>query len=113
MNRQKLTAAIICFLMSLLATSYAQQEKSVSTLWSDKKDCFSEGAFIIAIETYQNTYKVAACAPHGCRIAIREFGKKAHVGDYKNNPSFHWLSATEFETQINGSKKRFYHCSTK
>jgi hypothetical protein len=85
-------------------------KKRVSTLWSDKKDCFGKDAFIIAIETFDGAYKVAACAKYGCKIGVREFGKKAHSGNIKQDPKFNWISDVEFETKINGKTKRFYQC---
>ena len=108
-----LSILIVFALTSLVSIGYAEQEERVSTLWSDKKNCFADDAFLISIETFKDTYKVAACAPLGCRIAVEEFGKKAHPGDYRNDPKFNWFSDTEFETQINGSKKHFFHCLTK
>lgn len=87
--------------------------KRVNLLWSTKEKCFDEEAFMISIETDGNAYKVAACAKYGCRIAINEFGKNVHKGDYKDDPKFVWHSDKEFETKINGNNMRFYHCLTK
>lgn len=107
------SALIICFLFSLGSVSAAEQEKRISTLWSDKADCSVDGARFIAIGTFRNTYKVAACVPMGCRIAVKEFGKKPHAGSYRDDPKFNWLSETEFETQINGRIMHFFQCDTK
>ena len=67
---------------------------------------------MIAIESYGDTYKVAACAKYGCRIAVPEFGKKTHQGNFKQDPKFIWFSDTAFETKINGKNTRFYQCET-
>ena len=88
-------------------------KKRTLTLWSDKKDCFSEGAGLISIDSDGDSYKVAACTKHGCRIAVSEFGTKANKGDYRHDSKFTWLSDTVFETTINGNRVRFYHCLTK
>ena len=85
-------------------------KKRIHTLWSDKSECTEKDALYIAIETYEGTFKVAACAKHGCKIAVREFGKRAHPGDIKQNPKFNWISETELETKINGKLKRLYLC---
>jgi len=83
------------------------------TLWSDDKNCTNEDALLIAIESHGDSYKVAACAVYGCRIAVREFGKKSHLGNFREDPKFHWFSRDEFEAEINGQKKRLYLCLTK
>ncbi|TDR20711.1 hypothetical protein [Marinicella litoralis] len=84
--------------------------QSVSTLWSDKKDCMEAGALIIAIENYAGTFKVAACVKYGCRIAVPEFGKTSHQLNYRDDPRFKWQSDAEFEAVIYGKNTRFYAC---
>ena len=89
------------------------QEKRVSTMWSDKKDCSDKDAFLMMIQSYKNTYKVAGCSVYGCRISVREFGKKTYTGEFKDDSRFTWLSDKKFEAVINGNKNIFYHCITK
>jgi len=86
----------------------------VTTLWSDSKECYKEGASLISISTFGTSfYRVMACAKYGCKISIKEFGKKAIPGDVKKDQRFSWVSDNEFETTIYGEKKKFYHCLTK
>ena len=110
----------LIFFISILAYSPTHSEslnagdtskKRITTLWSDKEKCMAEGAFMIAIEEYGDTYKVAACAKYGCRIAVPEFGKKTYHVNYRHDPKFIWLSDTVFETIINKNNTRFYKCN--
>lgn len=82
----------------------------VLTLWSDMKECYKDGAYIISIESKGDSYKVAACSAYGCRASVPEFGKKSHPFSYRNDSKFIWISDTIFETKINGAYKRFYQC---
>jgi hypothetical protein len=88
-------------------------ETATYTLWSDSKNCYEEGAYLLAIESVSNSYKVAACASGGCRVAVKEFGKKSHSGDFRKDPKFTWVSDVEFEATINGDHRSFYLCHTK
>jgi len=85
--------------------------KRITTLWSDKQECITEDAFMIAIEEYGNTYKVAACAPAGCRISVPEFGKRTHHLNYRHDPKFIWITDTVFEVTIYDKNTRFYKCN--
>lgn len=110
----------LIFCISILAYSPTHAEspnaadtskKRITTLWSDKEECMAESAFMIAIEEYGDTYKVAACAKYGCRIAVPEFGKKTYQVNYRHDPKFIWLSDTVFETIVNKNNTRFYKCN--
>ena len=85
--------------------------KRITTLWSDKEECITEDAFMIAIEEYGDTFKVAACVKYGCRIAVPEFGKKTQGVNYRKDPRFVWLSDSIFETIIYKKNRRFYKCN--
>ena len=113
MNTTKIILFIFLGLPLQVMGEEVREEKRIYTLWSDNKNCYEEGASLIAIEAYRNTYKVAACASQGCRIAVKEFGKNTHSGNFRDDPKFKWLSETEFEATISGSYKHFYHCLTK
>lgn len=82
----------------------------VLTLWSDKEECYKDGAYIISIESKGDSYKVAACSAYGCRASVAEFGKKSHPSNYRNDSKFVWINDTIFETKINDEYKRFYQC---
>ncbi len=113
------TITYLIFCISILAYSpthaespnVADSKKRINTLWSDKEECMAEGAFMIAIEEYGDTYKVAACSKYGCRMAVPEFGKKTYQVNYRHDPKFIWLSETVFETIINKNNTRFYKCN--
>lgn len=117
LSRQVSVLSLIVFSAGLLvcntALSEPQPERRINRLWSDRENCFEDGATMIAIETYKDTYKVAACAAYGCRISVPEFGKKTYQGNYKEDPRFTWISDKVFEAQVFGQTRRFYHCLTK
>lgn len=109
---------IFCIVTLACSPTYAESpnaadasKKRITTLWSDKEECITEGAFMIAIEEYGDTYKVAACSQYGCRIAVPEFGKKTYQINYRYDPKFVWLSDTVFETIIYKNNTRFYKCN--
>lgn len=105
--------------LSLLASGHAtadspqtadtDKERSIS-LWSDKEDCMEEGALIIAIETYGESYSVTACVKYGCRIAVPEFGKRDQQLNFTQDPKFKWQSEAVFDAVMYGKNTRFYAC---
>lgn len=85
--------------------------KAINSLWSDRKNCKEEGAYIISISAFEKSYKIASCAMYGCRIAIPGFGKKEQPYNYKTDPRFIWISETEFDLKINDKNVHFYSCT--
>lgn len=105
---------LVCFVFPIPTMAEKKAiETATYTLWSDSKNCYEEGAYLIAIESGSDSYKVAACAPGGCRVAVKEFGKRSHSGDFRNDPKFTWASEVEFEAEINGGHRKFYLCHEK
>ena len=99
------------FTQQLVSTVHAEIVEH--TLWSDDQSCFKDGAVLLGIESQEEFYKIALCSIAGCRIAIKEFGKKSHPGNFKEDSRFEWISENAFEAIINGKKGRFYLCHTK
>jgi hypothetical protein len=85
--------------------------EAIRSLWSDKKNCKEEGAYIISIAAFKSSYKIASCAMYGCRIAVPGFGKKEQPYSYKSDPRFNWISETEFDLKIKDKSVHFYSCT--
>lgn len=104
--------ALLAFSVPVMAVQKGK-EAAEYTLWSDSKNCYAEGAYLISIMSRGDFYKVAACAPQGCRVAVKEFGKRSHSGDFRKDSKFTWKSEKEFEATVNGVYRSFYLCHTK
>jgi len=87
--------------------------KGKQSLWSDKKNCKDEGASIISIISFNNSYKILACVKYGCRIAVPGFGKREQPYNYKLDPRLNWINDTEFELKIKNKMIHFYSCNLK